>query len=185
MLFNSLEFLLFFPAVCLCYFVVPYRARYLFLLAFSYFFYMCWNPAYIVLILLSTGITYLCGRILGGMREKGGKDASSAGRRMKMVIAAGFALNIGLLVYFKYTNFLIDSVNFVLERFSVRPVDRMDILLPVGISFGGKQIYIANQKDGFAIAKYKKLRKEFMKIMNLTKEQRIKPDNSHKKIKRG
>ncbi|MDE6752386.1 MAG: hypothetical protein K2J59_06440 [Eubacterium sp.] len=57
--------------------------------------------------------------------------------------------------------------------------------LPVGISFGGKQIYIANQKDGFAIAKYKKLRKEFMKIMNLTKEQRIKPNNSHKKIKKG
>lgn len=135
MLFNSIDFLLFFPIVLLVYFVIPRKIRYVWLLAASYFFYMCWNPAYIVLILLSTGITYLCGRILGGMREKGGKDASSAGRRMKMVIAAGFALNIGLLVYFKYTNFLIDSVNFVLERFSVRPVDRMDILLPVGISF--------------------------------------------------
>lgn len=39
--------------------------------------------------------------------------------------------------------------------------------LPVGISFGGKSIYIARQKDGFAITKYKKLRKEFLKIMDL------------------
>ena len=82
MLFNSIDFLLFFPIVLLVYFVIPRKIRYVWLLAASYFFYMCWNPAYIVLILLSTGITYLCGRILGGMREMGGKDASSAGRRM-------------------------------------------------------------------------------------------------------
>lgn len=55
--------------------------------------------------------------------------------------------------------------------------------LPVGVSFGGKQIYIPKQKDGFAIAQYKKLRKEFMNMMNLTKEQCIKPANSHKKNK--
>ena len=39
--------------------------------------------------------------------------------------------------------------------------------LPVGISFGGKTIYIAKQKDSFAITKYKKLRKEFLKIMQI------------------
>ena len=53
--------------------------------------------------------------------------------------------------------------------------------LPTGISFGGKQIYIPRQDDGFAIAKYKKLRKEFMKIMNLTKDQCINPPESRKK----
>ncbi|MEZ3421935.1 MAG: hypothetical protein K1V95_08495 [Eubacterium sp.] len=54
--------------------------------------------------------------------------------------------------------------------------------LPIGISFGGKQIYIPKQKDGFAIAQYRKLRKEFMQIMNLTKEQCIKvPSTDNKK----
>ena len=52
MLFNSLEFLLFFPTVCLCYYVIPHRIRYLFLLVCSYFFYMCWNAKYIILIFL-------------------------------------------------------------------------------------------------------------------------------------
>ncbi len=43
--------------------------------------------------------------------------------------------------------------------------------LPVGISFGGKKIYIAKQKDGFAIAHYKNLRREFLEVMNLSEEQ--------------
>ena len=39
--------------------------------------------------------------------------------------------------------------------------------LPVGVSFGGKNIYIARQKDGFAITKHKRLRREFIDIMDL------------------
>ena len=46
--------------------------------------------------------------------------------------------------------------------------------LPVGISFGGKKIYIAKQKDGFAIAHYKKLRKEFLDVMHLSEDQIMK-----------
>ncbi len=65
MLFNSLEFLLFFPTVCLCYYVIPHRIRYLFLLVCSYFFYMCWNPQYALLMLTSTAITYASGLLLG------------------------------------------------------------------------------------------------------------------------
>lgn len=42
--------------------------------------------------------------------------------------------------------------------------------LPVGISFGGKQIYIAKQKGGFAIAQYKQLRKEFLDIMGIAEK---------------
>ena len=81
----------------------------------------------------------------------------------------------------------VDRITPAFQKLMNRNVEQgfKNFRLPVGISFGGKQIYIANQKDGLGIAKYKKLRKEFMKIMNLTKEQRIKPDNSHKKIKRG
>ena len=57
MLFNSLEFGLFFPIVVLLYFVVPKKLRCLWLLVSSYFFYMCWNPKYAVLILTSTVIS--------------------------------------------------------------------------------------------------------------------------------
>lgn len=46
MLFNSVPFLMFFPAVLLVHFVLPRRARWIWLLVASYYFYMCWNPAY-------------------------------------------------------------------------------------------------------------------------------------------
>ena len=59
MLFNSIEFLLFFPVVCLLYAVIPKKMRYLWLLAASYFFYMCWNAKYALLIAASTLVTWL------------------------------------------------------------------------------------------------------------------------------
>ena len=64
MLFNSLEFLIFFPVVTLMYFVFPHRVRYLWLLAASYFFYMCWNAKYALLMLTSTIITYASGLLI-------------------------------------------------------------------------------------------------------------------------
>ena len=64
MLFNSLDFLIFFPIVTLLYFIIPRKVRYLFLLAASYYFYMCWNPRYALLMLLSTAITYFSGLLI-------------------------------------------------------------------------------------------------------------------------
>ncbi len=58
MLFNSLEFLLFFPVVLALHFLVSSRWRWLILLAASYYFYMAWKPAYILFILISTVIAY-------------------------------------------------------------------------------------------------------------------------------
>ena len=61
MLFNSLTFLRFFPCVFLLYYVLPFRFRKYFLLAASYYFYMCWKAEFIVLILFSTVVDYCCG----------------------------------------------------------------------------------------------------------------------------
>ena len=61
MLFNSVEFLVFFPIVVLLYWVIPKKIRYIWLLVASYYFYMCWNAEYALLIGISTLITYLCG----------------------------------------------------------------------------------------------------------------------------
>ena len=67
MLFNSLAFLLFFPLVCIVYFTLPtIKLRNWFLLAASYYFYMNWRPVYALLLLASTGITYLAA--LGGAK---------------------------------------------------------------------------------------------------------------------
>ena len=61
MLFNSLQFLLFFPVVALFYYALPHKVRYIWLLGASYFFYMCWNPKYALLMAFSTISTYTAG----------------------------------------------------------------------------------------------------------------------------
>lgn len=135
MLFNSIDFLIFFPIVLLVYFVLPAKIRYIWLLISSYYFYMCWNPVYIILIVISTVITYLCGRIVGCIKEKKEIEAIRQKHLMTGVMAVSFIVNLGLLVYFKYTNFLVDTVNVFLKTMSISPVQGYDILLPVGISF--------------------------------------------------
>lgn len=126
MLFNTFHFLIFFPIVLLIYFVLPARVRYIWLLVASYYFYMCWNPAYVVLIMLSTGITYLCGRSVDILQEK---------KHKKAVMAISIISNLGILIYFKYTGFLINTVNSLLDVIHFQRLPQFDILLPVGISF--------------------------------------------------
>ena len=70
MLFNSINFLIFFPAVVLSYYIVPYKIRYIWLLAVSYFFYYCFNPTYVVLLAASTVITYFGGLLLSKSKGK-------------------------------------------------------------------------------------------------------------------
>lgn len=64
MLFNSTGYLLFLPIVLLVYFILPQKVRYVWLLISSYYFYMCWNAKYILLIMTSTIVTYIGGILL-------------------------------------------------------------------------------------------------------------------------
>ena len=59
MLFNSINFILFFPVVFIVYYLMPKKFQYLWLLVTSYFFYMCWNAKYALLLLASTAVTYI------------------------------------------------------------------------------------------------------------------------------
>ena len=70
MLFNSINFLVFFPIVVLIYFMIPRKLRYIWLLTASYFFYMSWNPKYAILIAVSTAITYGTGRFIGYSKKE-------------------------------------------------------------------------------------------------------------------
>ena len=125
MLFNSYDFMVFFPIVILIYFIVPRKARYIWLLIASYYFYMGWNPKYALLIAISTVITYMSGRLL---------DKAESHR--KWIVAGSFITNIGILVFFKYFDFLLGNLNAALAVIGATPIDKpFDVLLPVGISF--------------------------------------------------
>ena len=129
-LFNSLEFLLFFSLVSLVYFLIPHKVRYLWLLAASYFFYMQWNAAYALLMLLSTVITYLSGYFI----EK--CDAKSKEGLKKLCVAISFISNIAILFFFKYFDFMLHNLNVALGWVGASPLHpNFDVLLPVGISF--------------------------------------------------
>ena len=90
MLFNSFHFLIFFPIVTLIYFLIPYRIRWIWLLITSYYFYMCWNPKYAILMATSTLITYLSGILISNSKDK-----------KKLWVALSFISNLGILFFFK------------------------------------------------------------------------------------
>ncbi len=127
MLFNSYEFLVFFPIVVAAYFAIPNRFRWILLLIASYYFYMCWNYKYIVLIMISTVVDYVTGILLYRTGRKG---------RRKLLLLGSLVTNLGLLFFFKYFNFFGDTLNTVFDRFNIfYDVPYYNFLLPVGISF--------------------------------------------------
>ncbi len=135
MLFNSIQFLIFFPIVVALYYLIPKKVRYIWLLLASYYFYMSWNAKYALLLLFSTVVTYLSGLALGYIKNK--ELAEPAKKRgMKLCVAASFTLNLGVLFWFKYFDFAVDNINYVLSKLHITLLNpQFDIILPVGISF--------------------------------------------------
>lgn len=128
MLFNSLEFLLFLPIVLIAFYLVPHKGRVFLLLGASYYFYMSWNPSYILLILISTFIDYSAGLGLGRTSKK-------SLRRLYLYTSLG--LNLGMLTVFKYGDFLITTSNRIVYKlgFYDWTMESLNLILPVGISF--------------------------------------------------
>jgi alginate O-acetyltransferase complex protein AlgI len=127
MLFNSLEFLIFLPIVVALYFALPHRYRWVLLLMASYYFYMCWNYKYVVLIFITTSVNYICGIGIGHFKRKD----------LKVIfLTAGLVVSFGILFFYKYFNFFGDSLNSLFEQFNIfYNVPAYNVLLPVGISF--------------------------------------------------
>ena len=130
MLFNSIAFLLFFPIVCVVYFLIPVfqlRLRNLFLLVASYYFYMNWEPAYALLLLTSTLATYLAAIGIAYFNEQNKK---------KLCLISSLVLNLAILFLFKYYNFLAGNIEVALQESGLgMSVPKFGLLLPVGISF--------------------------------------------------
>lgn len=129
MLFNSFEFLVFFPIVCIIYFILrKNKYRNPFLLIASYYFYMCWKPIYAILILTSTITTYICGLLIESFADDK--------RKQKTFLVLSLIINFGILFVFKYYNFINTSIFNLLSCVGLHwSVPGLDILLPVGISF--------------------------------------------------
>ena len=108
MAFNSFEFLVFFPIVVLVFFIIPRKARRLWLLAASYYFYMRWNAVYAALIAASTLVTYLAGIFISKVSE----DDSEEKIEVKEIEQAPIIISneaqsvkiIGLAQIFKFMN---------------------------------------------------------------------------------
>ena len=140
MLFNSLSYLIFFPAITLVYFLLPWqKVRNLLLLAGSYFFYMCWDPRFIVLMLGCTVITYLDALFIDISRREDQEGVAKEKRRTgraTLYTTVTVIFTLAVVAWFKYANFLTESLVSLLGLFGVQVrIPEMNIALPVGISF--------------------------------------------------
>src|SRR4051812_37642945 len=126
MLFNSIEFLIFFLAITISYFALPHKYRWFLLLAGSCYFYMAFVPVYILILGFTIVVDYFAGIYI----------ENSHGRRRKLFLIASLFANVGVLAVFKYYNFLNDNLTALLHGFSYKnPIPYLTILLPIGLSF--------------------------------------------------
>ena len=151
MLFTSYGFIAFVAVVLVLYYVVPKKTQWMLLLAASYFFYAfsgLWNFVFIFAVTVSC---YIVARIMAKMRaredeiveknrdtwekeERKAYRAKQKKRRLR-VLVLGIVINIGILAVVKYTEFVLNNVNSLLEAFDVSTITVPDIILPLGLSF--------------------------------------------------
>ena len=124
MLFNTVQFFLFFVIVLALHYTLPRGLRKYLLLAASYFFYMSWNPVFVVLLLTLTVTDYVSALMM---------ERFETGRQKKLFLILSLAVNLAFLGFFKYYNFL---AGIVAQIAGVPPQPwRLGIILPLGISF--------------------------------------------------
>lgn len=127
MSFCSFQFLLFFPIVFVLYFSIPKKYQWVLLLISSYYFYMCWKPEFIILIMVSTCIDYCAARRI---------ETAKSLQTKRIWLLVSVVSNLSILFFFKYFNFFGDNVNAVFRAFSIPfSISSLNIILPVGISF--------------------------------------------------
>lgn len=127
MQFNSIEFLIFLPAVFLLYWLLPHRFRWPLLLAASLVFYMSLNPVYVPLLLGTTLVSYFAALLL---------ERCKTGSQKRLTVAAALVITLGVLFLFKYFNFTFGAISDLIGLFTERPrALTLSLVLPVGISF--------------------------------------------------
>jgi len=127
MLFNSLQFFLFFFLVYALYLILNHKWQNKMLLLASYFFYGCWDWRFLSLIWISTVVDYFCGIKI---------EESSDDKKRRQFLFLSVFTNLSLLGFFKYFNFFTTSAQSLLNSIGISfNPSLMNIILPVGISF--------------------------------------------------
>ncbi len=144
MLFNSFDFLIFFPLVTLIYFLLPHKFRWFHLLVASCVFYMFFIPVYILILFFTIIIDYIAGIVIENAPDN----------RRKLFLVLSIVTNVGVLAFFKYYNFFATNFN---EFFHITNIHAnialVKFILPIGLSFHTFQamsytleVYRGNQK---------------------------------------
>jgi len=123
MVFSSITFLFYFlPAFLIFYFLLPWKN--LTLLVFSLLFYGWGEPRFLPILIAYIIVNYAFGLLLN--RESGRTDA---------ILIGGLIANFGLLLYFKYANFLTEQMSWLAKHLGAGPLPVSHVILPLGISF--------------------------------------------------
>jgi alginate O-acetyltransferase complex protein AlgI len=127
MVFSSLSFLcIFLPVFLLIYLTSPKKYRNFVLLGFSIIFYAWGAPKFIFVVLLTTALDYYLVNLMSESINK---------YRRRFLLIFSLIINVGLLAYFKYSNFFIENINSVFSTIGMQPIQWLRIILPIGISF--------------------------------------------------
>jgi len=127
MLFNSLEFLVFFSILLVVQWRLPHRPRNTVLLIASYGFYACWDWRFLSLIIVSTVVDFYCGKQIAAVTTPTIK---------KRFLTLSIISNLSILGFFKYANFFVQSAIDTLQSIGVNADTwHLEIVLPGGISF--------------------------------------------------
>lgn len=126
---TSLMFIIFVLTAVIGYYCIPKRYQWLWLLFFSYIYYLSTGARTVYYLLITTASTYLVGYFMSRIQKD--KDDRAARRVNRRLLVLALLLNFGMLAYLKYTNFLIANLNDLLHA----QLNFKDLLLPLGISF--------------------------------------------------
>lgn len=121
MLFNSFEFLLFFPIVVFLFFLLPQKLKTIFLLIASCVFYAIYKVEYLFILFFLIVVDYIAAFFI----------AKAKGKKRKIYLLLSLTSNLGILFYFKYFNFFFESLSILLDH----NFPKLSLLLPLGLSF--------------------------------------------------
>lgn len=148
MAINTLGFLIFVALVCLIYFIMPKKVRWVVLLVASYIYYFIASGKLAIFLIITTISIYLIGlglnridshteEICKGLEKDKKKEIKNkAKRNKKLLIILAIIINFGILIVLKYSNFIGGNINSLLAKFNLQfSIPKFDFILPLGISY--------------------------------------------------
>lgn len=152
MVFSSILFLLFFlPIFLICYYLLPRKLRNYVILFFSLVFYAWGSPNFVF---------FLIGSVFANFYLVRRMDQTPSRSIRRWLMAGSLFINLGLLFYFKYTNFFLENVNFLREMVGIQEISWERVVLPIGISF------FTFQSITYSVDVYRKVHTPFSNPLN-------------------